>query len=253
MEHKSIEYKKDDIVGPYGAKLISECAPYINPKTGIKRRRALFQCSLCDNTYVSVITKVATGWTRSCGCSRKFQGYNFKTTRLYSIWKGIKRRTLDTQYIGYKNYGGRGIEMCEEWVNYDAFEKWAISCGYKEGLTIERINNDLGYSPDNCCFMPLLLNNMNKRRKSGYGKSEYGITSFITGAGVYYKVAIQINKKRYCNAGSRDYAIAIRKRDELIERLRPQFDALKADYERYKKMNPLLDSPRKEAVRPGGK
>lgn len=71
--------------------------------------------------------------------------------RLYSIWKNMKRRCFDERCERYKDYGGRGITMCEEWASdFDAFADWAHAKEYEEGLTIERINNDGNYEPRNC-------------------------------------------------------------------------------------------------------
>jgi len=71
-------------------------------------------------------------------------------TRLYSIWAGIKKRCLNPNSQYYKNYGGRGISVCSEWINFEPFYEWAVNSGYKECLSIDRINNEQGYSPDNC-------------------------------------------------------------------------------------------------------
>ncbi len=71
--------------------------------------------------------------------------------RLYEIWKGMKRRCYDTKRKEYKNYGGRGIKVCDEWVNnFSAFYNWALENGYNDVLTIERNNVNGNYEPSNC-------------------------------------------------------------------------------------------------------
>ena len=72
-------------------------------------------------------------------------------TRLYCIWKGIKQRCFDTKFKEYKYYGGRGIKVCNEWrTDFMAFYNWAMANGYKDALTIDRINVNGNYEPSNC-------------------------------------------------------------------------------------------------------
>jgi hypothetical protein len=85
-------------------------------------------------------------------------------TRLYSIWRAMKKRCYQPTSAGYKNYGGRGIAVCDEWVcSYESFRDWALKSGYKEELTLDRLNNDGNYEPSNCRFSTYLQQANNKR------------------------------------------------------------------------------------------
>ena len=104
-------------------------------------------------------------------------------TRLYSIWVGMKQRCYNPKSTHYKAYGGRGITICDEWKNnFYAFSEWALSHGYQDppigeeknlrnNLTIDRIDDDKGYSPKNCQWITLSKNNMKKRANSLYGSA----------------------------------------------------------------------------------
>jgi hypothetical protein len=76
--------------------------------------------------------------------------HNESKTRLYRTWKGIRGRCNNQNSKDYKHYGGRGIGLCAEWQEFEAFRDWALSNGYSDDLSIDRIDNDKGYSPDNC-------------------------------------------------------------------------------------------------------
>ncbi len=104
-----------------------------------------------------------SGATQSCGCITKTAN-GLRGSKLYTIWRGIKKRCFLHTNHNYKNYGERGITMCDEW-RYDflAFYNWAISNGYDEGLTIDRIDNDGNYEPSNCRWVTAKVNGNNRR------------------------------------------------------------------------------------------
>lgn len=132
-----------------------------------KRRHGVFLCGHCNNI---VTRKYSDGKKqKSCGCAKSALIAKANTkhsecgTRLHRIWMGIKARCLCVGQTSYNIYGGRGINVCDEWLNYVHFKKWALCNGYREGLEVDRINNDLGYAPTNCRWVDHKTNSRNKR------------------------------------------------------------------------------------------
>lgn len=125
------------------------------------------RCLLCNRVFSVPTGHLTSGHTTSCGCHRIKHNDSHGRHKLYSVWFDIKRRCNYPDNKSYKYYGARGIKMCPEWENdYSAFKKWALENGYEEGLTIDRKDNDKGYSPDNCRWVTRADNNRNKRKKN---------------------------------------------------------------------------------------
>lgn len=110
------------------------------------------------------------GKSKSCGCLQKevtsirLKKHNLSKTRLYRIYYGIKERCYNVNDKRYKDYGGRGITMCDEWRNsFVNFYKWSIDNSYKDNLTIDRINNNGNYEPNNCKWSTKTEQDYNKR------------------------------------------------------------------------------------------
>jgi DNA-directed RNA polymerase subunit RPC12/RpoP len=141
---------------------IKEVAPiyYLFDGKKKKRRMGLYKCELCGKEFVRQIKKSQLNRVcRACaGTKRMLHGakrFN-KTDRLYRIWLGMKYRCYNKSSKDYDNYGGRGITIIEEWKdNFINFRTWAINNGYTDSLTIDRVNVNEGYSPDNCRWVTL--------------------------------------------------------------------------------------------------
>lgn len=101
-------------------------------------------------------------------CSKEFKAvqkksHSYSQERLHNVWRGMKERCNNPKNVSYKNYGARGIKVCPEWENdYENFKKWSFDNGYKEGLQIDRIDNNKGYSPENCRWVTRTDNLRNK-------------------------------------------------------------------------------------------
>ena len=130
-----------------------------------------------------MIGNLTSGDTKSCGCEHDGNPtHNQSKTRLFNIWQKIKDRCYCSTNDAYKNYGARGISVCEEWKNnFISFKTWAINNGYNDTLTIERTDVNGNYCPENCCWIPKGEQANNKRNTIRiYGKTLREISQ-ITG------------------------------------------------------------------------
>ena len=94
---------------------------------------------------------------------RNFTKHGQRNTRLYNIWCCVKARCNRKSHTYYHNDGGRGIKVCEDWNDFNSFYKWSISSGYDDALTLDRIDNDGNYEPDNCRWVTRKTQNRNSR------------------------------------------------------------------------------------------
>jgi hypothetical protein len=136
----------------------------IKRKLGYKDKplkRWICECTCENKTIVDVEERrLIDGTVISCGCispesstrmKKNMTTNGYSKERLYRIWRGMKKRCHDENDHAYYNYGARGISVCEEWISdYPKFREWALNNGYADDLTIDRIDNDEGYNPDNC-------------------------------------------------------------------------------------------------------
>lgn len=159
------------------------------------KRFALFKCPHCNNNFESEVTSVKKGRATKCkSCSIK----NSKTThgesktRLHNIWISMKNRCKNENSVGYKNYGGRGITVCSSWHYYENFKNWALANGYSDVLSIDRINSDMGYTPENCRWTTRTVQARNTRRiyttnKTGFRGVYQEGSKFVASIGIASK------------------------------------------------------------------
>ena len=131
----------------------------------------LFECE-CGNRKEIDVYRVLCGGTKSCGClqaeSRHLKAKHGacrkgQNSRLYRIWLRMKDRCYYPRDISYKYYGARGVTVCPEWHEFRNFQEWAISNGYSDNLSIDRIDVNKNYEPSNCRWSDNLTQANNKR------------------------------------------------------------------------------------------
>ena len=146
-----------------------------------RKRFGIYKCGFCGNNFKAITNDINRGDTKSCGCymkrrsSETHKTHGLRNTGLYVTWRNIKDRTLNIKTRQFPDYGGRGISICEGWENdFMTFYNWAMENGYEEnkGLSIDRIDNDGKYCPENCRWTTGTIQSRNQRmpknNTSGY-------------------------------------------------------------------------------------
>lgn len=136
--------------------------------TELSKRRSrygLYECQYCGKEFETRTYNVRNGHTMSCGCLVGRAGIHlFYKHKFYATWVNILARCLNTSHRDYAGYGGRGITVCEEWLDVATFVAWAEATHPNiSGVSVDRIDNDKGYSPDNCRWADSTTQSINKR------------------------------------------------------------------------------------------
>ena len=124
----------------------------------------------CGNESLVRTDHLTSGNTKSCGCKHydACKTHGMTETRLYHIWCNMKARCLNANNHKHKDYGGRGIKVCDEWMRFEPFAEWALKNGYKDDLSIDRIDNNGNYEPTNCRWVDSKTQANNTRTNRNY-------------------------------------------------------------------------------------
>lgn len=159
--------KKIDIKNKRFGRLIA----LYEKERGSRRRHAIWHC-VCDCGKEVDVSKqqLLSLRTKSCGCyrkektSKKMKTHGLSKKRIYHIWCRMKSFCLNKKSSKFKNYGERGIYICDKWKkSFESFEDWAEKSGYNDSLTIDRIDVNGNYEPNNCRWIPMKDQAWNKR------------------------------------------------------------------------------------------
>jgi hypothetical protein len=143
--------------------------------------------------------------------------HGLSKTRIFTIWKGMKARCYNPKAFKYEIYGGKGVSMCEEWRDgVVAFYTWAMANGYRDDLTIDRVDSDGNYEPSNCRWATRSIQNRNRRKKNGSASSFLGISLQHHAKITRYVAFIRVNGKSKYLGWSHIEEDAARIRDKFI-------------------------------------
>ncbi len=203
-----MEYKEPILLEDLGMQYVTESGKH-------KHRCGMFKCGYCGNIFRTRINSVKEKSTSSCGCQIGLgHKHGLESHRLYPVWYAMKQRCTNPKYKSYSNYGGRGITICEEWLDVKNFIEWSKSSGWREGLSVDRIDNDKGYSPENCRWVDRTTQNINQRIKKTNTSGFVGVNCEIRSC--KWVARVSMNNNRIYIGSFKTIEEAVQARDNYI-------------------------------------
>jgi hypothetical protein len=162
-----------------------------------KKRYGIYECPICNIRFETQTQRVKNGKATKCkSCASKVSKnkHGQYGTKLYRVWGNMIQRIENSNHHKFKDYGDRGISICDEWKDFGVFYEWSIYSGYKEGLSIDRIDNDGNYEPSNCRWTNKCTQQQNTRRIRVSNKSGFRGVCYINSR-EKWKASITSNNK----------------------------------------------------------
>lgn len=167
-------------------------------------------CYVCKCDCGNIVNVCGRDMTRehtlSCGClhkkimQKRFLKHGGHGTRLYSIWRGMSTRCNIKNTDYYKHYGGKGVKICDEWKDFSVFRDWALANGYADNLTLDRIDFNGNYCPENCRW--LTIKEQSNNRSSNHCITYKGMTKTISQWAEYFGLSYSAMSARVYNGWS---------------------------------------------------
>ena len=187
-------------------------------KSKYRYKYGLYKCAYCGKEFETKVSSVKRGTTKSCGCQKiNTLGitHGLKSNRFYNTWYKMLSRCTNPKNSSYKNYGGRGITVCEEWLDVRNFVPWCEATHPNiTGVSLDRIDNDGAYSPENCRWAT-------KSEQSSNQRTQNNNTSGYTGVSYYpnrnkWVVRLNFNGRKLLQKCYKTLEEAVQARDQYI-------------------------------------
>ena len=170
---------------------------YATEKSNKKYRYGIYECPYCGKEWETLTYGITRGSIKSCGCQKGRKPiHGLRHNKFYQTWSNMIDRCTNTLNKQYTEYGARGIVVCEEWLDITNFVAWCeLTHPNIEGFTLDRIDNDKGYSPNNCRWADRVTQNTNQRMKSTNTSGFVGVVFQSCCPTKPWKSSISVNKE----------------------------------------------------------